>query len=434
MFCFPKALVILSCFILVSAVKTAASEPRKSDLVDPTHVDLTTVSSHTPLNGKAISTSLIHLGGTSEYRGQPKKWRQSTLEMRRSIRSRERDDAVSIQDDTSNQFYDSTPTNATTREVKLSHSNLHRRFDFNDVCRFIRRCLAPNIGDHHIIVAAFQISIILGPLIEALSNLAGNAVDLWAFLGVPIVLTIVSAATSTFLTRIIVWTEGNIKGSSCSDEYSDAEIIRNIISTVMAGRPYSTVKTSIQNRDRSANITVQIIPDGQTVGEACGAPPREPILAGELSPSTAAAATSSQALIATPTMTPELRSFANLKRLVFTRFDLLANDTFKYALQCLRFLFETIIAVAEDLAREWALNKERNTWLRTAPFSLDIASSDGSELSANHFSNFAETMLGAMASGLIGTFAGYMFLDMPFVLYFDLHIQTGSSQSKVGKA
>ena len=124
---------------------------------------------------------------------------------------------------------------------------------------------------------------------------------------------------------------------------------------------------------------------------------------------------------ASPIITPGMRSYMHLKRLVFTRYEYLGGKISNYALQCLRFLFETMIEHAADIASQFSRDTAVKTWLRSKDFDLDIGNSDGTPLTSDHFKDFATTMLGAMSAGFLGSVAGYMFLDMPYVLNFDLH-------------
>ena len=87
-------------------------------------------------------------------------------------------------------------------------------------------------------------------------------------------------------------------------------------------------------------------------------------------------------------------------------------------------MFETIVKHAVLIASHWSLNKGLKNSLSNGVFDLFIESSDGTPLSANHFMNFAEIILATMSSEFVGTFTGYMILDMTSILNFDLHIKT----------
>ena len=119
-----------------------------------------------------------------------------------------------------------------------------------------------------------------------------------------------------------------------------------------------------------------------------------------------------------------MQAFSNLKRLVITRYDhfQLASRELRSAVEHLSFMFQTIMTLAETIVECYSRKNRSSSSLSTRYFNLKVSSSDGSTLSPEQFRDFGETILGAISSGFIGTFAGYMFLDMPFVLNFDLKL------------
>ncbi|KAL6718594.1 hypothetical protein ACLMJK_002828 [Lecanora helva] len=376
------------------------------------------VQSYAPLSYNNTLPHSRRQGDISDYRSRTYRWRQLGHGVWQGIPLEEWDDAIHAKNDTTTIVRNSTSAASPAFNSGVSYTGLSRRDTFDNICRVTRACVARELTG-----IAFTLALVYQTIINVLAVLGPN---LWDLLQHPVSLQLrvghgIAAAAGT----VYLWTEGSIKGCLCSRRYSDAEIIEGVIRRLAIDQPYRTIKLSLPAGEEVANLTIEAIASGHKANETCGPPPRMPSAIGETiySDSTIGRpGTESHGSTANSSIDPEMQSYLHLNRVVFTRFEYLDDKVFKYAFQCLRFLLETMIEFAEDIASDFSSRKEHSPWLKLGDFRLDIGSSDGTSLSATQFRNWAETMLGAIKAGFVGTFAGYMFLDLPYVLTFDLQL------------